>query len=400
MKDILFIAMEDWDDVWRRNQPVAAGLAARPGRRVLFVGLAVDVSHRLRKARVRHLWRDVRRAGRFVNPPGLPNISVMKPVKWLPNTLGPCRAVNRWHERRQLRKAMRRLDFGPPVLWMNPYYSVHLPGRMNESLSVYDVGDDWTSFTASTDRERRQIVREDDGLTARADVVIVVSEKLAAMKRAAAGVMHHIPNGVYVERYAGVAEGSIPPHPMADGWPRPVLGYTGTVHADRVDLDLVVRLARAFPGGTVALVGPVMLPDADRRRLEAEPNVRLPGPAKFEEMPAVLAAFDACVVPHRVTPFTNSLSPLKLYEYLASGRPTVSTPVSGFCDHPESVYLAGAEGFVEAVKAALIEPPGAPAARVAVAAEHSWAARLADIERAVAEFEAEAEAQPEAGASA
>jgi glycosyltransferase involved in cell wall biosynthesis len=101
-------------------------------------------------------------------------------------------------------------------------------------------------------------------------------------------------------------------------------------------------------------------------------------------------AFDVCIVPHLVNDFTESLSPLKLYEYLAAGLPIVSTPVSGFRDFPELVHLAsGPQAFIEAVKVALAEPPEVRQRRRTVAAEHSWSARLDEIEAVIKAIEPE-----------
>ena len=386
LPDVVVVAMEAWDEVWRRMQPLADGWARRDSRRrVLFVALPVDVSHLARKRRFGELWAALRGARLWSPPDGPPNLHVLRAVKLLPNTLAIGRRANRAAERRQVRGAMRDLGIDAPLLWVNPYYAAHLRGRLGERLCVYDVGDDWTAFQQGTAAERARVVAADLDLTRRADAVVVVSEALRDLKARDAGRLFLVPNGVHLDRYAPVARGEVAPDPLTADWPRPVLGYTGSLHPDRLDLDLVRRLAEAVPEATVALVGPNMLPPDRQAALAALPNVRTPGPVAFSRMPAVLAGFDVCVVPHRVTPFTNSLSPLKLYEYLAAGRPIVSTPVSGFADHPRVVRLGVGDAFVEAVKDALREP--ADSERAAAAAklslENSWDSRLDDLDAIV-----------------
>jgi teichuronic acid biosynthesis glycosyltransferase TuaH len=376
--------------VWRRNQPVAAGLAARaPKNKLLFVGLPVDVSNLLRRRLLGELFAGLFR--RSLQPaPGTENVYLLNCVKLLPNTLGICRAFNRWWERMRIRRACRRLGIRRPLLWINPYYSVHTLSKLDESGVIYDVGDDWTSFPQPSEWLREQVVAEDEQLTRRADAVIVVSERLLEMKRPLARRIAHIPNGVYVERYAQVGSGNMMPHPMTRDWPRPVLAYTGSVHQDRVDIEMIVALARAFPKATVALIGPDMLNPAAKNAVLAEKNIRVPGPVDFDRMPQLMNAFDVCIVPHLVNDFTESLSPLKLYEYLAAGLPIVSTPVSGFRDFPELVHLAsGPQAFIEAVKAALAEPPQLRQRRRTVAAEHSWNTRLDEIEGVIKSIDPE-----------
>lgn len=385
MRDMIFVAMENWDGMWRRNQPLAMEFARRaPDHRILFVGLSQDLSHALRKGRLGTLLRALTPSKDLVSPPGAPNIFLLNPVKWLPNTLRWGRAFNRWVERLQIRAAAHRLGLQRPLLWMNPHYALHLVGRVGECGAVYDIGDDWTE-PDQKEWLRRFVIAEDAELCRKADAVIVVSEKLEQMKRPLTDRLYRVPNGVYADRYAGVAERSLPPHPLTAGWAHPILGYTGTLHAGRVDIDLIIQLARRFPEGTVALIGPSELEAATVRRLMAEPNIRMTGPVPFNQVPQVMAAFDVCIVPHLVTAFTESLSPLKLYEYLASGLPTVSTPVSGFRDFPDLVYLAEhAEAFAAAARAALTEAADLPERRRQTAAQHTWEARVDEIERIIA----------------
>jgi glycosyltransferase involved in cell wall biosynthesis len=385
MRDIIFVAMENWDEVWRRNQPVAVGFATRaPGKKVLFIGLDLDVSHLIRKMRFKQLF-----AGLFStslsSPAGFDNIYLLNCIKWLPNSFALGRILNRWWGRMQIRSATRRLAINRPLLWINPYYAIHMLGKVGEQGVVYDVGDDWTSFPQPSKWMHDLVVKEDEALTRRADVTIVVSRRLYEMKEPQAKRLFHIPNGVYVERYTAVADRTLPPHPIAKDWTHPVLGYTGSIHQDRVNVDMILALARAFPQATLALVGPNMLDASAMAAISAQPNIKLPGSVEFAEMPRVMSAFDVCIVPHLVNDFTESLSPLKLYEYLASGLPTVATPVSGFRQFPELVHLANDnESFIAAVRAALDEPPDVRGKRQETAQQHSWDARMDEIEAAIA----------------
>jgi len=397
MRDIVFIAMEDWDEVWRRNQPVAAGFARRsPEHKVLFVGLSIDISHLIRKGRFKQALKGIFRR-QLTSPPGFEfdNIRLLNSVKWLPNTLTIGRKFNRWLERIHIRRACRKLGMKRPLLWINPHYAVHMLGRIGEEGVVYDVGDDWTSFPQPSEWLRKLVIAEDEELTRRADAVIVVSKRLYEMKLHQARRLQHIPNGVYVERYAAVCNRTLPPHPLAKKWNHPVLAYTGSVHQDRVNIDMIVALARAYPQATIAMIGPNMLEPSAAAKFAAEKNIVLTGPIDFSEMPQMMSAFDVCIVPHLVNDFTESLSPLKLYEYLASGLATVSTPVSGFRNFPHLIHLAADnQSFIEAVGVALNEPASLRRQRQVAASEHSWDARLDEIESVVASALAPSATEP------
>ena len=382
--DIIYIGMEDWDEVWRRNQPLAAAFARRvPSRKLIYMGLPIDVSHGLRKFSLKPLRRALQRGANLSSPVGFKNIFLFHSVKWLPSSCPFGQRFNRWVERRQLRRASRRLGLKDPILWLNPHFGLHLLGKLGESLVVYDIGDDWTQIKQA-EWLRRQTIAEDAELCRRADVLIVVSEHLHQLKRNLAKRVHVIPNGVYVERYTPIAERLIPAHPATHDWPRPVLAYTGTLHEERVDLPMVEKIAEAFPAATIALIGPSLLNDASTRRLKSHPNIRMPGTFPFEEMPRVMSGIDVCIVPHVISAFTESLCPLKLYEYLASGLPTASTPVPGFRDYPELIHLGkDAREMIDAIRRALCEPRSLRQCRQAAASEHSWAARMDAIEAVI-----------------
>lgn len=366
--DLVFVSLEDWDDVWRRNQFVCATLARRhPAMRILFVGRPRNLSHAVRKRR----WSEVRGPG-TTTVPGLGNVTVTRPWKLLPDTLAVGRAANAVLFRRHVRRAMRRLRFVRPLLWINDHAAVHLAGHLGERGVVYDVTDDWAEIDQPVAVKRRTIEQDAD-LCRTADAVIVCSQRLYDLKRPLARATHLIPNGVDAGHYRAV-DG-----PPAAAWPGPVLGYTGTVHPDRVDVELLAAVARRWPG-SVVLIGPDHLRPADRAKL-ALPNVTVVGPVAYADVPAYMAGFDACIVPHRVSAFTESLNPIKLWEYLAAGKPIVSTAVAGFRDYPDVVRLAdGPDAFLAACEAAVAEGATGREARRAIAAGHSWDRRVDQVE--------------------
>ena len=373
--DVIFVSLEDWDELWRRNQFVCAELVRRhAGQRVLFIGVPRDVRTELRHGRVKGLLR------RTMSP--VLGITATRPLKWLPDAVPGGPAVNRWLFRRHVRRAARRLGLVRPVLWVNPHWAGHLAGRMGEATTVYDVTDDWAAMTQSS-RLRRLVEGQDADLCRRADAVIVCSERLAELKRPLSRHVHLVANGVDAGHYAGVLDGG-PAAAGFDQWRRPVLGYTGTVHADRVDVELVRALAASWPG-SVVLVGPNYLSAADVQGLRLS-NVHLVGPVAYADVPGVMAGFDVCIVPHRMTAFTESLNPIKLWEYLAAGKPIVATDVAGFRDFPDLVRLARtAEGFVAAAREAVAEVGTAAGDRQAgerraVARANSWGVRVDAIE--------------------
>jgi glycosyltransferase involved in cell wall biosynthesis len=160
----------------------------------------------------------------------------------------------------------------------------------------------------------------------------------------------------------------------------PLLAVVGGINA-KVDLRLLTEVAARRPDWRIDLVGPLGYGlDADElARLRALPNVRLAGAVPPEQAPAVMAGCDVGLIPYKLNEQTRHVNPLKVYEYLAAGRPVVGTPLPELRQFEPLVRLAGdVDGFVAAVEAALAEgdAPDAVAARLAVAAANTWDVRV------------------------
>jgi glycosyltransferase involved in cell wall biosynthesis len=378
MRDLIFISMEDWDEQWRRNQFVCAELARRhPDRKILFVGVP------------RNIWRHARGgdfATLFRSPvarvPGLPNITTTRPLRVGLERFGWGIWLNQLITRRHVRGLSRQLGLDRPLLWLNPHYAVHMAGRMGESAIVYDITDDWI------ERDQpawlaEQVRRQDAELCRAADAVIVCSQRLFETRQPlAAGKLHRIPNGVDAEHYRQVLSASGPLPPSAAAWPRPVFGYTGTVHQDRLDIDLTAAVAAGLDAGSLVFIGPNHLPPNLQRRLTDTGRVIFHPAVSYEQIPQLMRAFDVCMVPHRASQFVESLQPIKLWEYLAAGKPIVSTNIAGFRDYPDLVRIAsGPREFARQLVEAASEGPRLAERRQAVARENSWQARVDAIER-------------------
>jgi glycosyltransferase involved in cell wall biosynthesis len=167
---------------------------------------------------------------------------------------------------------------------------------------------------------------------------------------------------------------------------RPRIVFTGAIVTNKLDLPLLVELARLEPSWSFALVGPIGPgdPNADVSPLLREPNIHLLGPRSHAELPGVLRAADAAIIPYARNELTDSIFPMKVYEYLAAGLPVVSTPLPALAGLGALQTAADAGGFASALERALAEDsPDARAERSRAAASHSWEHRLAEIAEAI-----------------
>jgi glycosyltransferase involved in cell wall biosynthesis len=237
----------------------------------------------------------------------------------------------------------RRGVVAPEVLLYTPM-ALDIAEALSPSRLFYDVMDDLASFKEAPDglvlRHRRVLTE--------ADLVVAGGRSLHQ------GVVEHTsgpcllaPSGVETSHFA-TARRLRTPHE------RPVAGYVGVID-ERVDLDLVARLAAALPDWTVRMVGPVT--KIDPADLPRAATIEYPGMKAYDELPAVLAGFDVALMPFALNAATRSISPTKTLEYLAAGLPVVSTRVPDVvADYDRIVHLADdAASFAAACRRALQE---------------------------------------------
>jgi teichuronic acid biosynthesis glycosyltransferase TuaH len=381
MHPLIFVSLENWDQIWRRNQFICAEISRRfPRQPILFVGPPRDLTNQIRHRRFRGLTvASSRRLFEF------PNITITRPLKVMPNSLAFGRRINAQLALRHVQEMVRRLGITDPLLWVNAHYALPLTGKLGERALIYDITDDWTQLPQGK-AEQRRVAAQDAALCRRADAVIVCSERLHALKKPFTRNLHLIRNGVDAPHYARVLDGTGPLPALTSQWPIPVLGYTGTVHPDRLNLELVIDVARKLKRGSIVLLGPNYLQKTDRNRLDAAGNIFCVPAVPYSEVPDYMRAFDVCIAPHQVNLFTESLNPIKLWEYLAAGKPIVATDVPGFRDYPQHVRVANdSMAFVRAVEEALLERSDAREARRAEARRNSWESRVDDILAVIAE---------------
>ncbi len=357
---LVVCSLETWGTVRRRIRILVDELVERdPGLQVLYVAPAVDIPHELRQGHRGSL-----------SVPSLeqvhPRVHVLRPRKWLPRVAGP------WADRslgRQVDHAVARLGLVDPLVWVNDAsYAAYALGT--GWPTVYDITDDWLLAPMAPRQEAR--LRADDALLLERSGAVVVCSPDLARSRGGRRPVDLIPNGVDVDLFRT-------PQPRPVELPvSPVAVYVGTLHEERVDVPLLLDVARSRPGLQVAVVGPDSLGSASHDALAAEPSVHLLGPVPYDRVPAFLQHADVVVIPHQVNPFTESLDPIKAYECLAAGRPTVSTPVAGFRDLGGPVVVADRDRFVAAV-AEVLDAGTSAAALVDVPTWRQRAGAMADV---------------------
>ncbi len=389
MYDIVVFPFHDWkkcqsQGLVRRDTQIVAGLARLPSvGTVLVVDRPVSLPMLAYNALVRQ--RSIVRGGRLVLRQGLTCVNRLSEKLYVLDmvvldVVSALRLRNAWWPYimgresvlQRARRSASALGMSEPVLWLFTPISTPAIGRFGERLVVFDAIDNWVEHEGMLPyRDAARKGYED--VKRKADLAFCVSEDMQAALSGGRPRALWIPNGVDAELFRpsdSSASGG------GRGTMRPRIGYVGVIDS-RLDVALLRHCARSRPGLSFELVGPVRdrsIPAA----LSRLPNVRLLGSRMYEEMPACINGFDVCLIPHKVNRYTDGMNPLKLYEYLACGKPVVSTPVAGTAAFSDVVAIAGSPSeFLAAIDSSLSSQIAADAARRRNAVlAHSWHSRI------------------------
>jgi glycosyltransferase involved in cell wall biosynthesis len=424
-REIVCVGFADWDtELWTNQHHLMSRLARE--NRVLFVE-----SLGLRRPQLagRDLTRIARRLRRGLAPPrAADGLHVVSPLVLPLHRHAAVRALNRRLLRAQVRRGALRLGARRPILWAYVPQAEALLEALDPELVVYHCVDDIAAQEGVDTASFRAAERR---FAARADLVLASAPALAERMRELSGNVVYAPNVADTALFARALEpGSHdrdpaaqpdqsptqldqspatppdpkPPNPVATAprspvtpdpavaaLPRPRVVFTGAVVAKKLDVPLLAALARSRPEWSFALVGPVGAgdPGTDVSALSREPNIHLLGTRTYEQLPGVLRAADAGLIPYARNALTESVFPMKVYEYLAAGLPVVATPLPALAGVAEVATAPDAEGLARLLEEAIAgDTPARRAERSRAAAAHSWERRLEEIAAAIEAVEA------------
>jgi UDP-galactopyranose mutase len=237
-----------------------------------------------------------------------------------------------------------------PVLWFYTPMMFRFARHVDAAAVAYDCMDELSNFRfAPADIRQRE-----EELLKRADVVFTGGYSIYEAKLTQHDNIHPFPSSVDRKHFAKARNSRPNPPGHEPTPPGPVLGYYGVID-ERIDMELLAEVARAKPEWTIVMVGP--LAKISETDLPGEPNIRFVGMKDYSELPDWLGSWDIALMPFAINDSTRFISPTKTPEYLAGGKPVVSTPVRDVVRHygeVPAVFIAGdAQEFVSSCEAAL-----------------------------------------------
>jgi len=377
-KDIFCISTQDWNGLWTRKHRFMLKLS-KQGNRVFYIESQASLIS------INIIKNDWKRIFRWLKGPR--KISENLWVATLPLVL-PCfqmysivNLINNWFLKILFKFWLKKLNFKDLIFWTYTPFSYTFVGNLGDNFAIYECVDEFSDSKGLVNPKVIKLLEKK--LLEKVDLVIVTHNNLLESKKLINNNIHLIPNGAEVEHFRKtfLKETLISPEMLK--MPKPIIGFLGAVQY-WIDFDLIKFLALKRPEWSLVLLGPVGRL-AKIEKIINIPNVYLLGGKNYYSLPSYVKAWDVCINPYIINKTSDNCSPLKLYEYMASGKPIVSV------DMPEArkfsnVIAIGTsyEDFfnkVELIVKGLPESRDRIESRIKIAEKHSWDCRFQELER-------------------
>jgi beta-glucosidase/6-phospho-beta-glucosidase/beta-galactosidase/glycosyltransferase involved in cell wall biosynthesis len=366
---ILVFSHLRWGFVWQRPQQFLSRFARK--HRILFIeepffDLAAGQPPRIDYHKV------------------MPNVTVVTP-----------HVAPEWHRNPKLPAELRRFthqalenvnddgDFERPLLWYySPMDSAWSLGHFENRGVVYDCMDELSQFSGAP----RALVQNEARLMQNADIVFTGGYELGEKKRSEHPNVHTFGCGVEYDHFSKADQDDTAVPPDIDFVGRPVIGWFGVVD-ERVDYSLIGEMARLRPDWSFTIIGPVV--KIDPNILPHSPNLYWMGGRDYQVLPNYCRKFDVCMMPFAINAATQYINPTKGLEYMATGRPIVSTPVRDVVRQwSEIIRVASGSGdFLAAIEDALARRGGDPRVDrgIKLAQQCSWDSTVSKMQSLIGE---------------
>jgi len=301
----------------------------------------------------------------------------------------------------KLEKIIKKLGLKNILLWSyNPLYP-NLLTDIEASSRIFDTVDNWIEHPSYA-KFKESLKNGYKTISEKADLVFTVSEELINFYKNLGREkdVYWIPNGVDVEHFnqqpiqrtiltsSGGAGQATNNQQLLKNVKHPVIGYIGTIE-HRFDVSLVASIAQKNPKKSVVLIGPIWkdVQEEINKKLKKFPNIYFLGRKSYRDSPSYIHEFDVAIIPHKLDKFLAFTNPMKLYEYLACGKPVVATPGAGMEMFKDLVYIAkDPREFSEKINKALKEDSlELKEKRLEAVKKHSWKKRVEEMLKLIEE---------------
>lgn len=370
--DIVCFSLSRWD-AEISSPAVALAKEFAKTNRVFFIGHP-------------YTWKDVfagkrKKCPKVYSP--INNLTVIDPPVTLPVNFLPegyfyrmLFGINQKLLEKALRSVLKNFNVQSYLFinFFDPFYLGTIPSDIRPVKYVYQCMDDMSQVAYT----RRHGVALENKIIAAADLVLCTSKQLARIKSTYSANVYVHPNAADFDLFNSAARGRLEKPVDLEFSGKKIIGFTGSVEY-RTDFVLLKKIAAAHSDKIIFLLGPVSGDEHIRNGLQNIDNIIFDGPRDIVQLPAYLQHFDCCIIPYKINTLTASIYPLKINEYLAAGKPVVTTAFSeDILSFSEVIYVARShDEFVRYIDDAIENDDEIKrAARIEAAASNTWTTRV------------------------
>ncbi|MFX0560662.1 glycosyltransferase [Tepidibacillus infernus] len=399
-KIMLAISAGEWEGIQHRPHHFMRR-SAKTGWTVIYLEPPATLIAPLKNKQMLNRWRNWLKGLRHVED----GVYLLAPPPTLPfgNKIRVINKINQWWIAKTIKRALKtkfsdgnqepiQIDlyaFLPNAVDLLPYF--------NFRKVIYDCVDDHGAFTGLINADL--VYQMEKELMGQADLSFATAKQLMEDRKDWSKHFYLIPNGAEYEHFAregkakgegkGTDAGIVEIPEVLQQVPHPIVGFVGGI-SDWIDIPLVTRVAKQMPEVSFVFIGPVATNVDELKQL---PNVTMLGAKPYQQLPEYIAHFDTCLIPFKINKLTESVNPIKLFEYLSAGKPVVSTPLPEVVAYQEVVEIAGnEEEMIEAIRRT-IQPSEKEKQRIEkrqeVGKANSWDARWQQAVKYIEEGQAE-----------
>ncbi len=310
---------------------------------------------------------------------------------WRPHVRGAAHGFHAEHKavlQKLVAKAIAQQGITDYWVWFYTPMALPMAEKLQPEGIVYDCMDELSLFRGAP----RELIDQETALFKAADVVFTGGRSLYNAKKTRHANVHCFPSSVDALHFRpGTGD-----HPLQKALPHPRLGYCGVID-ERLDLELIAGVADARPDWQIVMVGPVV--KIDPASCPQRRNIQWLGQQGYADLPSFINGWDVCLLPFALNESTRFISPTKTLEYMACGKPSVSTAIRDVVEPYGHVVpiRADAAGFVQACEEILQRTPAQREAHDRavsdIIARTSWDATASAMGDLIAHAEAKREAQ-------
>lgn len=373
--DFIFISLTSWDWHFQREQHLASGFAKR-GHKVLFIDSPISISSFIkdikkkigRKKLVRALDIFEIEKNLFLHSPV--NIISARHKPQIQEILNKILIKN-------INRVIKKLNFKNVVIFASTPVADLFIDNIKKDLVCFDLIDEYKGYnSASLDLITSNLEKK---LIKKSDIIFCTAHKLFTRTKTKHNKVYLVPNAVDIKKYKTV-------FPVKTNNKVPVIGFVGYLEPVIWNLNLLEYVIKQRHNYKFVFVG---LYNKDAERFKKYINVQMTGRVNFNELINNLKKFDVCLIPFNKNELIECINPVKMYEYLATGKPIVSTNLTEPSKFSNLIYITDSkEEFVKKIDTVLIENDKKLAVeRIKTASENNWDNRVEQILSIIANYQ-------------